>query len=700
MMQVPPKAAKKPRKDTRHGISRIDEYAWLRADNWQEVMRNPELLAPDIRRYLEDENSYSREQMKDTQKLQKKLFEEMKGRIREDDASVPARDGAYEYYTRYITGGQHPLFCRRRGGEGDEQVLIDGNVLAQGLAYFKIGGVAHSMDHSLVAYAFDDSGSEYYTIRILEAKSGRQIGADIKDSNGDPVWGSSNELYYTMLDENHRPSRIYCHTGHGDTGHGEDNALIYEEADKGFFAGVDILQSRRFISIDAHDHQSSEIRLIDMTRPGAAPELVFARESGHEYYVEHHGDHLYIRTNKQAEDFRIIRIALGDMKNPQWEDVVAHRPGRLILWHHCTARHLVRLERENGLPRLVIRDFESGDEHEISFDEEAYSLGGQAGFEFDTDVLRFSYSSMTTPQQVFDYNMKSKTRILRKTQEVPSGHEISDYVTKRIFAPADDSEEIPVSLLYRKGTVFDGTSPLLLYGYGAYGISIPAAFSTTILSLVDRGFVYAIAHIRGGMEKGYRWYADGRAERKLNTFTDFIAVGEHLAWQKYTAKGRIIAHGGSAGGMLMGAAVNMRPDLFGGIIAEVPFVDVLNTMLDDTLPLTPPEWPEWGNPITDKAAYEMIASYSPYDNVRAQDYPPILALAGLSDPRVTYWEPAKWVAKLRELKRGDNLLLLKTNMEAGHGGAPGRFDSLKERALAYAFALKIVGKTGMEKTDA
>ncbi len=690
MTLPPPKAAKKPFEDAHHGITRIDDYAWLRADNWREVMRKPEFLAQDIRRYLEDENSYSREQMQDTEALQKKLFEEMKGRIREDDASVPAKDGAYEYYARYVTGGQHPLFCRRRGDAGDERVLIDGNALARGRAYFKFGGVAHCMDHSLVAYAFDDSGSEYYVIRILDAASGRQIGADIKDTNGDPVWGSGNELYYTMLDENHRPSRIFCHSGED-----KDDVLIYEEADGGFFAGVGILQSRRFISIDAHDHQTSEIRLLDMEKPDAEPMLIFARESGHEYYVEHHGDHLYIRSNKGAEDFRIIRIALDEMENPQWEDVVAHKPGRLILWHHCTARHLVRLERENGLPRLVIREFDGGEEHEISFDEEAYSLGGQEGFEFDTDILRFSYSSMTTPQQIFDYDMRARTRILRKTQEVPSGHEISDYVTKRVFAPANDGEEIPVSLLYRKGTVLDGASPLLLYGYGAYGISMPAAFSTTILSLVDRGFVYAIAHIRGGMEKGYRWYADGRAEKKHNTFSDFIAAGEYLVQQKYTAKGRIIAHGGSAGGMLMGAAANMRPDLFGGIIAEVPFVDVLNTMLDDTLPLTPPEWPEWGNPITDRVAYETIASYSPYDNVSAQDYPPILALAGLSDPRVTYWEPAKWVAKLRELKRDDNILLLKTNMEAGHGGASGRFESLKERAFAYAFALKV-----MEKTDA
>jgi oligopeptidase B len=684
-----PQAPKKPQKDTYHGISRQDDYAWLRADNWQDVMRDPDTLAPEIRDYLEAENAYIKGWMQDTRTLQSHIFKEMKGRIKEDDSSVPARDGAYEYYTRFITGGQHPLFCRCKTGGKDEQILIDGNALAKDEAYFNIGNVAHSPDHTRIAYAFDDKGSEYYTIRILDIKSGARVADDICDTNGDPVWGrSSSDLYYTRLDANHRPSQIFLCT----LNQNGDDRLVYEEADAGFFAGIGMLQSRKFLAIDAHDHQTSEIRLIDLENPDAGPSVVAPRQTGHEYDVEHHGEHLYIRSNLEAEDFRIVRAPLGNPGVEHWEDVVPHKPGRLILWHNCTARHLVRLEREDGLPRLVIREFASGDEHEIAFDEEAYSLGAQGGFEFDTDSLRFTYSSMTTPSQVFDYDMTTRRRVLRKTQEVPSGHEPSDYVTRRVFAPAKDGELVPVSLLYAKDTVLDGSAPLLLYGYGAYGISMPAAFSTNILSLVDRGFVYAIAHIRGGMEKGYRWYACGRREHKMNTFTDFIAAGEYLARENFTAKGRIVAHGGSAGGMLMGATANMAPELFGAIIAEVPFVDVLTTMLDDSLPLTPPEWPEWGNPIADKAAYETIAAYSPYDNVAARDYPPILALAGLTDPRVTYWEPAKWVAKLRALKTDDNVLLLKTNMEAGHAGASGRFDSLKERALSTAFALKIMGK--------
>ena len=356
--------------------------------------------------------------------------------------------------------------------------------------------------------------------------------------------------------------------------------------------------------------------------------------------------------------------------------------------------HLVRLEREDGLPRIVIRRFADGAEHEIAFAEEAYALGISPGYEYDTTTLRFTYSSMTTPAQVFDYDMETRERTLRKTQEIPSGHDPANYVTRRVMAPARDGETVPATLLYRKETPLGGSAPLLLYGYGAYGMTIPASFSTTALSLVDRGFVYAIAHVRGGQDKGYRWYKDGKREKKVNTFTDFIAVGEFLAREKFTARGRIVAHGGSAGGMLMGAIANMAPGLFLGVIAEVPFVDVLTTMLDTSLPLTPPEWPEWGNPIESADAYRTIAAYSPYDNVLAQSYPHILALAGLTDPRVTYWEPAKWVARLRELKTDEHLLLLRTNMEAGHAGASGRFERLKEVALAYAFALKIAGLGG------
>jgi oligopeptidase B len=687
----PPVADKRPVSDTRHEIERVDKYAWLRADNWQEVMRDPSVLAPDIRAYLEAENAYTANVMADTEQFQDDLFAEMKGRIKEDDSSVPAPDGAFDYFTRYVTGGQHPLICRRPHGSDDDQVLIDGNKLAEPHAYFRIGGVSHSPDHSLVAYACDTNGSEYYTVKVMVAETGEETGQPIPDTNGGAVWANDGKtLFYTRLDDNHRPRQVYRHTLGASP---EDDVLVYEDPDPGFFVGVGMTQSRRYLVIDSHDHQTSEVRILDADDPASEPRLVAAREVGHEYSVEHHGSDLVILTNCDgAEDFKIITAPENEPRRDTWKDIEKHRPGRLILDVVTYKDHLVRLEREDGLPRIVVRDFNDGKEHEIAFDEEAYSLGVSSGYEYDTTTLRFTYSSMTTPSQVFDYDVRTRERTLRKTQEVPSGHEPGDYVTRRVTAPAHDGEEVPVSLLYRKNTKLDGSAPLLLYGYGSYGISIPASFNTNCLSLVDRGFVYAIAHVRGGKDKGYRWYTDGRTTAKTNTFKDFVSAGEYLAAEKYTALGRIVGHGGSAGGMLMGAVANMAPELFAGIIAEVPFVDVLNTILDDTLPLTPPEWPEWGNPIKDKQAYERIASYSPYDNVTAQDYPNILAVGGLTDPRVTYWEPAKWVAKLRHLKTNDSLVLLKTNMDAGHGGASGRFDRLKEVALAYAFALKVTGR--------
>ncbi len=692
-MPAPPVAPKHPFKDTRHAIERVDDFAWLRAENWREVMRDPSVLDEEIRTNLEAENAYAKAVMAGTKKLQKMLFEEMKGRIKEDDSSVPTNDGPYAYYTRTITGGQHPLFCRKLKRNDDDHVLIDGNKLAEPHAYFRIGGISHSPDHSMIAYAADTNGSEYYAVRILDAETGAEIGEPIPDTNGGAVWANNGKtLFYSKLDENHRPRQIFRHT----LGTPPDkDVLIYEEADPGFFVNVGSTQSRAFIVIDIHDHQTSEVRILDANNPEGEPLLVSAREVGHEYSVEHHGDDLLILTNCDgAEDFKIISAPMTNPLRENWKDIEPHRRGRLILDAFPYQNHLIRLEREDGLPRIVIRQFEDGSEHAISFDEDAYSLGVSAGYEYETTSLRFTYSSMTTPTQVLDYDVTTRERELRKTQEVPSGHDPADYVTCRIMAPAHDGEEVPVSLLYTKGTKLDGSAPLLLYGYGAYGISIPASFNTSCLSLVDRGFVYAIAHVRGGKDKGYDWYKQGRGPAKTNTFKDFISAGEHLARKGFTSRGRIVAHGGSAGGMLMGAVANMAPDLFSGIIAEVPFVDVLNTMLDDTLPLTPPEWPEWGNPIENKPAYEAIAAYSPYDNVTSQSYPNILALAGLTDPRVTYWEPAKWVAKLRSLKKDDNLVLLKTNMDAGHGGASGRFDRLKEVATSYAFALMVTGKLG------
>ncbi len=514
----------------------------------------------------------------------------------------------------------------------------------------------------------------------------------IDETTGDVLWSSDGAyLYYIRRDPDHRPSFVYRHRLGTDPA---GDVLIYEEPDKGFFVSLGRTQSGRFGIISCGDHDTSEMRLIDLDAPLDAPLLVHPREAGLRYDVEHHPsfegtDALIIQTNAdEAEDFKIVFTPLRSPGRTHWRELVPHRAGRLILSQSAFRDHLVRLEREDGLPRIVVRTIADGTEHQVAFAEEAYSLGVDPGYGFDKTEIRFNYSSMTTPTEVWDYDMASRARTLRKRQEVPSGHDPKNYVTRRLMAPAADGELIPVSLIFAKDTPLDGTAPCLLYGYGAYGISIPAGFSTSRLSLVDRGFVYAIAHIRGGTEKGWRWYREGKLTNKTNSFTDFIACAEHLVDARIIAPDRIVAHGGSAGGMLMGAVANLRPDLFAGIVAEVPFVDVLNTMLDDTLPLTPPEWPEWGNPILDPEAFAHIKSYSPYDNVEAKDYPALFALAGLTDPRVT----AKWVAKLRELKTDDRPLLLKTNMEAGHGGAAGRFDRLEETALVYAFALKVAGR--------
>ena len=685
-----PHAEKRPHRTTTHGIARDDAYAWLRADNWQEVMRDPSVLAHDIRDHLEAENAYTAAVLEETEPLQATLFEEMKGRIKQDDSSVPAPDGAHAYYIDFVTGGQHPRYCRCDRDGGNNRVLLDGDALAEGKDYFSLGGVSHSPDHKLLGYGADERGSEYYTVRLIDLETGNPLDDIIEDTGGSVVWSAdAAHVFYVRLDENHRPSKVFRH----EIGTGaQDDVLVYEETDPGFFVGVGETQSGDFILVSTHDHETSEIYMIDAHRPTGALTLIAARENGHEYDVEHQGDRLIILTNTgDAEDFKIMEAPVSSPGRESWRDLIAHKPGRLILSLVAYKNHFLRLERENGLPRIVVN--RDGEEHEIAFDEQAYALGLSPGYEYDTVHTRFTYSSMTTPSQVFDYDLSSRERVLRKTQEVPSGHDPADYETRRIFAKAEDGEEVPISLLFRRTTPLDGSAPTLLYGYGAYGISIPSGFSTNCLSLVDRGFVYAVAHIRGGKDKGYRWYRLGKREHKTNTFTDFIAAAAHLTGQGLVDPEAVVAHGGSAGGMLMGAIANMAPEKFAAIIAEVPFVDVLNTMLDDTLPLTPPEWPEWGNPIASRADYDTIAAYSPYDNLEAKAYPNILAVAGLTDPRVTYWEPAKWVARLREIRTNDALLLLKTNMDAGHAGASGRFDRLKEVALAYAFALKVCGKS-------
>ncbi len=684
----PPRTPKRPHAYSVHGVQLVDDYAWLKAENWQEVLRDPKVLPADIRAVLEAENAYASAMLESTQSLRDHLFIELRARIKEDDVDVPAPDGAYVYYRKHRQGGQHPLFCRRgRESAGDEEIMLDGDALGDGKAFFQFGGVCPSPDHKLVAWSSDDKGSELFTMRVRDLSTGHDLPDEVIETSGGAVWSADGTSFlYVQMDDNHRPHCVMLHTLGTQQA---DDRLIYKESDPGWFVGISRTQSRRFCVIELHDHASAEARLIDLEQIDTPPRLVAARKDGLRYDVEHHGERLIICTNADgAEDFKLVT---ADLATPdQWQDFLPHQRGRMIMSFVPFEKHMVRLERENGLPRIIIHDFDSGGERPIAFDEEAYSLGLENMLEFSTKTLRFSYSSMTTPREVYDYDIASGTRILRKRQDIPSGHEASLYVTRRIYARAHDGEEVPVSLLYRKDTTLDGSAPLLLQGYGAYGHASPASFSAHRFSLVDRGFVYAIAHIRGGTDKGWHWYENGKLEHKPNTFADFISAARHLCAENFTRSGRIIALGGSAGGMLMGAVANQAPDLFGGIIADVPFVDVLNTMLDAELPLTPPECVEWGNPAADEKAFRTILSYSPYDNVRAQPYPAMLVEAGLTDPRVTYWEPAKWVARLRETMTGGGPIILYTNMEAGHGGAAGRFDALKDIAREYAFAIDCV----------
>jgi oligopeptidase B len=693
----PPRCPQRPWQETRHGLTREDPYHWLKDPRWREVMRDPALLDPDIRAYLEAENAHTEAVMASEAGLRETLFAEMKGRIKEDDWTYPSPDGPYAYYRRYVTGGEHPLYYRRPreaviDTEGAEELLLDGNREAEGKSYFKLATCRHSPDHRRLAYASDDNGSEYFTIRVRDLDSGEPLPDAIERAQGDLVWSADGSAFcYTVLDEGHRPHRVYLHVLGGDP---REDRLIYEEEDPGFFLGLAASESRRFIVISAHDHVTSEVRLLSAADPAAEPLLVAPRETGRLYSVADRGERLFILTNAEdAVDFKITEVPLSQPAAPDWRDLVAHRPGRFIGDMLLFEDHLVRLERAQALPRIVVRRLSDGVEHEIAFAEEAYDLALVPGFEFATRELRFRYSSMTTPERLYAYDLESRERRLLKEQEIPSGHDPEAYVTRRLTARTADGAEVPVSLLHRKDRAPDRSAPCLLYGYGAYGLSMPAGFSGNRLSLIDRGFVYAIAHVRGGSEKGYSWYLDGKLEKKENTFTDFIAAAEAVIDAGFTSAGRLVAHGGSAGGMLMGVIANRWPALFGAILAEVPFVDVLNTMCDKDLPLTPPEWPEWGNPIDSAEAYRRIAAYSPYDNLAAQAYPAIIATAGLTDPRVTYWEPAKWVARLRTLKSDGGPLLLRTNMEAGHGGAAGRFERLEEVALLYAFALKVLDLT-------
>jgi oligopeptidase B len=687
---LPPAAKKSPEPRDAHGILWADEYAWIRAANWRDVLRDPSALPTEIRNLLQAENAYAEQTLAPAKSLQRQLAREMRARLKEDDSEVPQPDGPFAYYARFRPGGQHRIFCRKPRESGKETVLLDGDARAAGKAFFQFLDARHSPDHSKVAWSADDNGSEIFTLYVRDIGLGVDLDDAVGHCTGHLVWArDSKSFLYVRLDDSHRPCRVLLHRIGTPT---SDDVQVYEEPDPAWFINISATRLGAAAIISVHGHDASEAHVVDLDRPEAPPRLIAARQPGLRYEVMDHGDVYYIRANAgDAQDFKIVVAPKHAPEVENWRDFIPHRQGRLIVATALFKNYLARLEREDGAPRIIVRELATGEEHAIAFDSETYFLGFETVFEFDTPIFRFAFSSMSCPRETYDYNMALRQRMLRKKQMAPKDFDPSAYVTRRIFGVAPDGESVPISLLHRRETPIDGTAPLLIYGYGAYGHVIDASFSTNRLSLVDRGFVYAIAHIRGGTDKGWRWYEDGKLAHKANTFNDFVAATRHLIAQGFGAPGRIVAHGGSAGGMLMGAIANRAPELYAAIIADVPFVDVLNTMLDADLPLTPPEWLEWGNPILDAEAFDTIRGYSPYDNVSAQVYPAILALAGLTDPRVTYWEPAKWVARLRAAMTGGGPIILKTNMDAGHAGASGRFDQLEDIALAYAFALTRVG---------
>ena len=691
---TPPHARKDPKRTLQLGRVRVDDYAWLKDDNWQALLRDPSKVRADIKIHLDAENAYTKAILASTEGLQAELFAEMKGRVKEDDASLPSPDGPFEYYSRFVTGAQHPVLARRPTGGGEEEVLIDIDALAKGHDYYQVHDAEHSPDHRLYAWAEDDQGSEYHRIRIKDLATGELLPDPIESSTGDFVWSPDSAfLFWVWRDENGRSAKVYRRPARGVTA---DDVLVYAEPDEGMFVNVGVTQSGGFITLSAGNHDCNATWLIPADNPTAEPRLVEPRTEGVLYSVEHWPDgeddgRLVILTNAYgAVDFKLMWADASNPARTHWREFVPHQPGRFIVGLEARRDYLVRLERVNANSRLVVTRRSDLSETTVDFPEPAYALSTEGGYEWERPLIRFVYQSPTTPRSWFDYDLSTGQRTLRKTQEIPSGHDPARYVARRLYARASDGEEVPITILMLAGHPLDGSAPMLLYGYGAYGLPTDPGFSIRALSLVDRGFVYAIAHVRGGSEKGWGWFQAGRGDKKTNTFTDFIACAETLIADGYTSKGRIVAYGGSAGGMLMGAIANLRPDLWAGVIGAVPFVDVLNTMSDATLPLTPPEWPEWGNPLEDAEAYDRILGYSPYENVAAKPYPAVLATGGLSDPRVTYWEPAKWAAKLREFTTSDKPILLKINMTAGHGGAAGRFDFLKEVALDYAFAIKAV----------
>jgi len=677
---VPPVAATRPHSFTAHGVTIEDPWAWLKDPDY------PEVADPDILAYLEAENAYFAAVMAPLGDLTETIFQEMKGRMKEDESSVPQKDGDWLYWTAFETGGQYRKWWRRPVAGGADELLLDEPALAAGKEYFRLGAFAVSNDGTKLAYAIDDSGAERFEVRVKDLRTGEHLPDVIPGMLSDLVWTADDTgLLYGLANDQWRTDNARLHRLGTPV---EEDVVLFHEADEGYRVAVGETGDRRWIVIGTGDHVTSEVRLVPAGDPTAAPILVAPRKEGREYDVDVHGDTLFIHTNDTDPQFRLCTASIdapGD-----WHELIAPDPHFYMTGVECFADFFVVEGREEGIDRIAVHRYDAPTQgRRIDFPEAAHVAGLGDNPEYDTAVLRLGYESMVTPGTVYDYDTATGAMTTLKVQEIPSGYDAAGYRTERLTIPARDGTGIPVSIVYPAD--FVKGSPLYLYAYGAYGYAIPPGFSTGRLSLLDRGFAYAIAHVRGGDDLGQQWYLDGKLTTRANTFTDFVDVARGLVAAGWTTAGRIAIAGRSAGGELMGAVVNSDPDLWGAVIADVPFVDVLNTMMDPNLPLTPGEWPEWGNPIEDPAAFALIRSYDPYQNVTAQDYPPLFISGGLNDPRVTYWEPAKWAAKLRSVKTDDHVLLLKTNMGAGHGGKSGRFDSLREAAEEHAFVLWQLG---------
>lgn len=674
----PPSAEKQPQVLELHGDRRIDDYFWLRD------IENDKAIA-----YLEAENAYTESMMQHTEALQTKLYNEMLARIQETDLSVPFRKDDYYYYSRTEEGKAYPIHCRKKGSlDATEEVLLDQNELAQGHDFFSLGVFQISPNHQILAYSTDTSGSEQYTLFFLDLNTFQLYSESIPETYFSLTWGNDNQtVFYTKINAANRPYQLFRHTLETPT---TEDVLIYHERDDIYNLDVGKTRSEAYILMYLHSSITSEIHYLDANNPTGDFQIIHPRTTGMEYDVEHHSDYFYIVTNDEATNFKLVKTPVATPNKENWQTVIPHREDVMLSGVSLFANHLVIYERKAGLQTARVQNLSTGKENNITFPEPTYTFSEGNNPEFNTNILRFSYTSLITPLSVFDYDMETDKQELKKETEVLGGYDKSHYKSEWLMATAKDGTQIPISIVYKQGIEKDGQNPLFMTGYGSYGYSYPVMFSSTRLTLLDRGIVYAIAHIRGGEEMGRKWYEDGKFLHKKNTFTDFIACAEYLIAEKWTQSDRLVISGGSAGGLLMGAVINMRPELFKVVVADVPFVDVVTTILDTSLPLSAMEWEEWGNP-NDKVYYDYMKSYSPYDNVEAKDYPDMLITAGLNDSRVKYWEPAKWTAKLRELKTDNNILLLKTNMSAGHGGASGRYESLKELAFDYAFILDRLG---------